>query len=1010
MRKVRSLLLFAFLPALASLSMTLVPLARAETPVVAYDFTEEAALQKDGVTLENYEFVKTEEDGELSLKPYKLDSVERPDQLVGTVTVPFDGDPGWYTLVVNYQDEPDGVSQFELRVNGRGIHRWTADSIFVTYVARERIEHVRLEPGDEVQIFGRVNSTEYARLRGLRVLPGEPPVEEETVAEVPQRSWSMDLVRLGDFGDYPDPDRLIPSRSGEWGKSKETVYYFMADKPGTFSAIVRPPSRTQFARGSFSVEKVPHGTTGPREKLPQSGTFDSGIKGEGAPLEFQIDEPGLYELHLAGAFEVTSHALTRRIGSAAMGNGFFWVPESTPAIRISGNASGSYLPRIAVKDPTGRIVWQGELEKDGEQTIRVPADQRGQPWYIEYQGVGGVNLTIDGVPPYLTLHRADLLLPREALSEGKPRQVPDAQRLAQSRPPLDPAAAQAGATPVTVMAEGKALAAIVTGASRGEPAGEAAALLQRNLEKIGGAVLPIVKSELEVPPGMIPVLVGTPGDFPDVQVPAGFEALNGGGILLQTQETGGGPRVLVLGKQPDAVRQAVATLLQDLGCRWYYPPRAWHIIPQADTVALALDRMEEPSFIRRTTNGRKANFEEWPFYNRLGSTLNGIIQHSYGQFVPRSLFKDHPEYFALKDTDKDGIGDERVPNQPCTTQPEVIEMFRRGAVDRFREDPALDLLSVSPNDNTYNMCRCETCRAVGSYSDCMWLLAHQVAEAVDEAFDDRTIAVMAYGKPSPPPSLDVPRDERLLAELATEFRNNVTVEEMLEGWPRFVAETTIYDYWAIGQWGALQPGGHYDVAEARKELPMYHRAGAVGVNGEAIGAWASTGLAIYVTARLMWDVDADVDAIVDRYYRDCFGKASPAVRSYEDRWQSGADFNPQTLKAALLDLQRALDLAEHWPEKQRIASLVLYMHTLKVLQDFEQVDQSEQSAESTAALIEAGDSFLWRFDNLGIYHMNNNVRRTNQHGFPWFELDEVEKILEQDLLDLAEIEPSPEGS
>lgn len=970
----------------------------AQEVVAHFDFTKQAALKADGVQLEHYKFTGKPENGQLSLKPYKLDSVIMPSNIEGSVTVPFNGKPGRYTLEVAYQDESDGNSQFTLRVNGQDIHRWRADSIFVTYVAKERIEHVQLAKGDKVQIHGDSHRTEYARLHGLTVLTGKAPVANQEPINIPQRNWSMDLVRLGNFSDYPDPQRLIPGRSGDWGKSKETVYYFIADRPGTFSAHVRPPSRTQYANGSYAIAKVPAGTTGPRKNLPESGQYTSFDQGELALLEFQIDEPGTYELHLTGAFTVTSsHELSRRIGSAATGEGFFWVPKETTAIRVTGSVSGSNLAYVAVKNPDGRIVWQGEIVDASGKIIRIPAAQRGQPWYIEYTGIGGAILGIDGVPPYLALHRADLLLPREVLG-NKQEKTNSHQQLDAARPSLDAAVVQSGVTPVTLIDNAQPMAVIVSSAERTELVGEAAAILQRTLAQIGGPELPIVKTLRDVPSGKVAILLGTPDDFPDLKLPNEFTALNGAGFLLRSEQSAQGPRLLLIGRKPQAVQHAVATLLQLMGCRWYFPPEAWHVIPAAQTITVALDKLHEPSFIRRTTNGNKGNIGDWPFYNRLGSTINGPIQHSYGGFVSRSLYKDHPEYFAMQDTNKNGIGNKRVPNQPCTTHPQVIKLFKQGAIKRFQDDPTLELLAVTPNDNTYYMCRCERCRAVGTYSDCMWLLAHQVAEAVDEKFDGKKIAIMAYGRTSPPPTLDVPRDERIVAELATNFRYKVTFKEMLEGWPKFAGQITVYDYWAIGQWGAMKPGGHYDVAEATEDIKMYHRLGVVGLNGEGVGAWASTGLAMYVSARLMWDVNADVDAIVDRYYRDCFGKAADAMRSYEDRWQKGAKFDEVTLKLALLDLKRALQAAEHWPQQRRIASLALYMHTLKVFEDFKSTDKSTRTPEQTAAMIEAGDSYLWRFGHVGMYSMS--VTRTYQHGFPWFGLDEVRQMIDQDLRDL----------
>lgn len=993
------------------------PVSAAEA-VLELDFTTEAGAARDGVRIENYRFTGKDGAGMLSLKPYEASLLERPRRVQGTVTTKFAGAEGWYTVLVEYQDESDGTSRFELRVNGERVRSWKADSIIATYLATERMPHVKLSPGDELQVMGEVGGTEYARLQSIRVLPGEPPEGQGHELAIPDRLWSTDLVRLGDYGDDPAPERLIPAAQDAWGKGRKTVYYFRADEAGTFTAYAQPSSGNQKAAGEYAFTQVLPTAESPASGLKPAGRFESPEVGEPALVEFAIPRPGLYELHVQGGIQQVTHPLTRRIGSHAIGQGFFLVPGGTSAILVKGRVNGDYVTQAAIKNPAGEIVWQGEIADDGERVVMIPERYRGLPWYIEYSGVGGTSLWIEGVPPYLALHRADLLLPREALigagagyrepgEKGRLQHRPAGNAMTDSgRPGLDPAATAADAAKLTLVRDGKPRAVIIAPAGRTTLAGEAAALLQRNLKQISGAELPVQDGEQAVGEESVRILVGTPDDFPGVSLPEGFAKLNEGGFLLRTDSQDSG-RVLIIGRRPEAVQHAVATFLQKLGCRWYYPAEAWHVIPQAATIDVALDDLQEPSFIRRTIGYRsrdRGRFEKWAVFNRLGSTIDGHIHHSYANFVPRGLYGEHPEYFALKDTDDDGVGDTRTPNQPCTTHPAVVEMFRQKAVRAFEQNPGMDMLPVCPNDGTPNMCRCERCRAVGSFSDCMWLIAHQVADAVDEKFDGKKIAIMAYGRPSPPPTIDQPRDDRLVAELATAYLYRTSLKEMLAGWPKAVGLLTIYDYWAIPQWGSNNPGGHFDVQEARTDLPYFHRQGARGITGEAAGSWGSTGLAMYVAAELMWDVDADVDAIVERYYRDCFGKAAEAVRAYEERWQNGAEFNDRTLKLALLDLQRGMKLAEHWSQKRRIASLVLYMHALKVRRDFAELgkQKSKQDAAAIARMVEAGDSFLWRSQDVGLYHMSHGIGGVTQNGFMWFTQDEVEALVARDLEDLQD--------
>ncbi len=351
--------------------------AMAQDAVLKLDFSKKATSEQANVKLENYKFTGKPDDGILSLKPYAMALLEQKRYVRGTVTTTFDGPKGWYTVAVKYQDESDGTSEFELRVNDEVVHTWKADSIFTTYFATERIEHVQLKHGDKLQVMGQVGGTEYARLRSITVLPGEPMEGANEPIHIPEHDWSMNLVKLGEYGDYPDPSRLIPATKGSWGKGRTTVFYFLADKPGTFTAYAHPPSGTQKAAGSYAFRKVPADAKGPASNLTPNGTYESPKEGESALIEFQIPEAGLYELRVQGGITAVTHALTRRLGSHATGHGFFWVPQDTSAIRLTGSVNGSYVTHAAVKNPDGKIVWQGEIADDGERIIRIPAKQRG---------------------------------------------------------------------------------------------------------------------------------------------------------------------------------------------------------------------------------------------------------------------------------------------------------------------------------------------------------------------------------------------------------------------------------------------------------------------------------------------------------------------------------------------------------------------------------------------------------------------------------------------------------
>ena len=88
-----------------------------------------------------------------------------------------------------------------------------------------------------------------------------------------------------------------------------------------------------------------------------------------------------------------------------------------------------------------------------------------------------------------------------------------------------------------------------------------------------------------------------------------------------------------------------------------------------------------------------------------------------------------------------------------------------------------------------------------------------------------------------------------------------------------------YDYPPTGRHLHVPTGffRHY-----QKLLRFLHRNGVIGLSGESQGVWAGSALFHYVRARLMWDIDADVDQLIEEYCRDLFGDAadSPYMMVY----------------------------------------------------------------------------------------------------------------------------------
>lgn len=88
----------------------------------------------------------------------------------GAASFPFAGDPGWYTLRVQYFDQNNGASRFEIWIGDQLIDEWVADDRLPSSkingsTSKSRIVRaVALRPGDEIRIVGAPDGGEAASI------------------------------------------------------------------------------------------------------------------------------------------------------------------------------------------------------------------------------------------------------------------------------------------------------------------------------------------------------------------------------------------------------------------------------------------------------------------------------------------------------------------------------------------------------------------------------------------------------------------------------------------------------------------------------------------------------------------------------------------------------------------------------------------------------------------------------------------------------------------------------
>ena len=88
----------------------------------------------------------------------------------------FHGEPGWYTLRIEYFDQANGAAQYRVLIGQQTIDEWTADRRLPTFrldstsSTRRTIEGVALRPGDVIRIEGTRDGGELAALDYIEIV------------------------------------------------------------------------------------------------------------------------------------------------------------------------------------------------------------------------------------------------------------------------------------------------------------------------------------------------------------------------------------------------------------------------------------------------------------------------------------------------------------------------------------------------------------------------------------------------------------------------------------------------------------------------------------------------------------------------------------------------------------------------------------------------------------------------------------------------------------------------
>jgi len=418
--------------------------------------------------------------------------------------------------------------------------------------------------------------------------------------------------------------------------------------------------------------------------------------------------------------------------------------------------------------------------------------------------------------------------------------------------------------------------------------------LQMFLEKIGGAKLPIVDDAAQFSPKEI--ILGNNKHLEQANVKIDLDKLGKEGFTIKTK----GDTLIIAGGRLRGTMYGVYTFLEDyLGCRWYTDKVSK--IPKMEKIEISpiSNNTQIPILEYRDAFFRHTWDADWSARNKItghncaldekrgGKTMFYPFVHSFNAILnPKDYFKEHPEYFSMRDGVR--IGGR---TQLCLTNPDVLRITIETVKGWLKEHPETTIVSVSQND-WGNWCECPKCKALdereGSHSGSLLAFVNKVAEAVEKDYPNVAIETLAYQYTRKPPKNIRPR-KNVIVRLCTieccfthpiescDFPQNISFKNDIEGWSKISDRLYVWDY--------VVDFRHYfmpfpNLEALQPNIKFFAACGVKGIFEEGNGGFEMVSLRAYLLAKLLWNPDIDVEAVMDDFLEGYYGNAAPYVKQY----------------------------------------------------------------------------------------------------------------------------------
>lgn len=391
-------------------------------------------------------------------------------------------------------------------------------------------------------------------------------------------------------------------------------------------------------------------------------------------------------------------------------------------------------------------------------------------------------------------------------------------------------------------------------------------------------------------------------------------------------------------------------------------------------------------------NRLKAAYPQtWDYGAIRGHSWEEYGGHTYAYLVPPAKYWDeHPEYWPLVRGSRTHLHSSGRPAELCVSNPEVAALMTAGALEFFAGHPHARRFCINADDEPSYWCECDACRALDTapnefehqgdgvldLTDRCMTLVNTVAAAVAQRYPGRFVGTFAYGSTREVPRRVRPADnvmieltwwDRCFKHAMTDPACPVNAKGLsrLRQWRRWTDSITLYGYLQYPHWDVPQT---FMRSEA-DFLRAVHQRGVRHVTDEWDTSFYASALLLSLRARLLWDIDTDVDGFVRDFCARMYGPAAQPMLAYYQRMERAVAQSPQEhvrfrglerfTPRVMAECRRLLEQAARLaPEGEMRARIADQEYGLRITEMYLRQARPEKSTADQLAILRLNDRIL----------------------------------------------------